>query len=140
SAMPESMPLLFRISAVEYAEGGYDLEYSTELCRRYREAGVDMFHVSSGGEAPPQPGRGPNAYPGYQLPMARTIKRALDVPVIAVGMLDDPKLAEHAVASGDADLVAVARGMLRDPYWAIHALQATGRGFTPPKQYVRGFA
>lgn len=74
------------------------------------------------------------------MPMARTIKHALGVPVIGVGMLDEPKLAESAVANGDADLIAVARGMLRDPYWAIHALQATGKKIDPPFQYVRGFA
>ncbi len=139
SVMPEGMPLLFRISAVEYAEVGYDLAYSTELCRRYKEAGVDMFHISSGGEGAPGPGRGPGNYPGYQLPMARSIRQALQAPVIGVGMLDEPKLAQSAVANGDADLVAVARGMLRDPYWAIHALQAVGGSFTPPKQYVRAF-
>ena len=52
SVMPEDMPLIMRISAVEYVEGGYGLEYSTELCRRYKEAGVDIFHISSGGEGP----------------------------------------------------------------------------------------
>ena len=71
--------------------------------------------------------------------MARAVKQALEVPVIAVGMLDDPKLAEATVANGDADLAAVARGMLRDPYWALHAIQATSGESRPPKQYERAY-
>jgi NADPH2 dehydrogenase len=139
SVMPEEMPLLFRISAVEYIDGGYGLDHSIELCRRYKEAGVDMFHISSGGEGPIGKERKPGNYPGFQVPMARAIKEALDVPVIAVGMLEEPKLAEATIANGDADLVGIARGMLRDPYWALHAIQAVTGEVTPPKQYVRGF-
>ncbi|MFY0543355.1 NADH:flavin oxidoreductase/NADH oxidase [Brevibacillus sp. H7] len=139
SVMPEEMPLLFRISAVEYIDGGYGLDHSIELCRRYKEAGVDMFHISSGGEGPIGKERKPGNYPGFQVPMARAIKEALDVPVIAVGMLEEPKLAEATIANGDADLVGIARGMLRDPYWALHAIQAVTGEVTPPKQYIRGF-
>ncbi len=139
SEMPKDMPLLFRISAVEYIDGGYDLDHSIELCRRYKEAGVDLFHVSSGGEGPVGKERKPGNVPGYQVPMARAIKEAIDSPVIAVGMLEDPKLAESVLANGDADLVAIARGMLRDPYWALHAIQAVTGEVHPPKPYIRGF-
>jgi 2,4-dienoyl-CoA reductase-like NADH-dependent reductase (Old Yellow Enzyme family) len=138
SVMPDDMPLLFRISAVEYADGGYDLDHAIELCHRYREAGVDMFHVSSGGEAP-LGRRRPGSHAGYQLPMARAVKQALDVPVIAVGNLDDPEVAESAVANGDADLVSVGRGMLRDPYWTLHALQALGAEILVPEPYKVAF-
>lgn len=135
--IPEDMPLLMRISAVEYWEDGYTLDHAIELCRKYRDAGVDVFHISSGGEGPV----GTKEYPGYQVPYARAIKEALEVPVIAVGRLDDPRLAEATIANQDADLVAVARGMLRDPYWAIHAIQELGDLTKEqiPKQYLRGF-
>ncbi|MBO9608651.1 MAG: NADH:flavin oxidoreductase/NADH oxidase [Paenibacillaceae bacterium] len=137
--MPAGMPLQLRISAVEYMDGGYDLPHSLDIARRYKEAGVDMFHVSSGGEGPAGV-RKPGNYPGYQVPFARAFKQALGVPVIAVGLLDDPKLAEATVANGDADLVAVARGMLRDPYWALHATQAvTAAKGEPPRQYARAY-
>lgn len=139
SVMPADMPLLFRISAVEYIDGGYGLDYSIELCRRYKAAGVDMFHVSSGGEGPVGTTRRPGNYPGFQIPLARAIKEAVGVPVIGVGMLDEPKLAEAVLANGDVDLVAVGRGMLRDPYWAIHALRATGRQVDVPPQYRRAY-
>ncbi|SEM93883.1 NADH:flavin oxidoreductase/NADH oxidase [Lihuaxuella thermophila] len=139
SVMPSRMPLLMRVSAVEYADGGYDLEYIIEVCKRYKEAGVDLFHISSGGEGPAGSNRKPGNFPGYQVPMARAVKQALDVPVIAVGMLDDPVLAESVIANRDADLVAVGRGMLKDPYWAIHAAEALGHKAEPPRQYVRAF-
>ncbi|GLV14112.1 oxidoreductase [Alicyclobacillus hesperidum] len=138
SEMPSSMPLLIRISAVEYVDGGHGIDHAIELCRRYREAGVDVVHVSSGGEGRPGK-RKPGNYPGYQVPFARQIKEALDVPVIAVGMLDEYALAESVIASGDADLVAIGRGLLRDPYWPIHAAQALGVELNVPKQYARAF-
>ena len=105
--MPEDMPLLMRISAVEYWEDGYQLDYTIDLCRKYQQAGVDLFHISSGGEGP-LGNRKPENHPGYQVPFARAIKQALNVPVIAVGNLDDPRLAEATIANNDADLVAIA--------------------------------
>ncbi|MCH5585821.1 NADH:flavin oxidoreductase/NADH oxidase [Shimazuella sp. AN120528] len=138
SVMPEGMPLIMRISAVEYMDGGYDLEHSIELCRRYQAAGVDMFDVSSGGEGPTGKKK-PANHPGYQVPYARAIKQALQIPVIAVGILDDPALAEATIANKDADLVAIGRAMLRDPYWALHALEGEERKSLIPRQYERGF-
>ncbi|MFF0829642.1 NADH:flavin oxidoreductase/NADH oxidase [Brevibacillus sp. NPDC003359] len=138
--IPADMPLIMRVSAVEYVDGGYGLDYSTELCRRYKEAGVDIFHLSSGGEGPIGSGGRPGIHPGYQVPLARAIKQALDVPVIAVGNLDDPRVAEAAIGNGDTDLVAVGRGMLRDPYWALHAIhELSADELQPPKQYSRAF-
>lgn len=121
--LPADMPLLMRVSAIEYMEGGYGLEHSLDMIRAYRDAGVDLFDISSGGEGGKPGPRGPGNYPGYQLPFARAVKEKLGVPVMAVGMLEDPALAEHALAAGDADLVAIARGMLRNPYWAVDALR-----------------
>ncbi|MBP1933654.1 NADH:flavin oxidoreductase/NADH oxidase [Ammoniphilus resinae] len=136
--IPSDMPLIFRISAVEYADGGYDLDHAIQLCHAYKEAGVDLFHVSSGGEG--QAGqRKPGNYPGYQVPFARAIRESLSIPVIAVGRLEDPALAESVVANGDADLIAIARGLLRDPYWAIHAARQLGTEVKVPKQYIRAF-
>ena len=73
-----------------------------EIAKRYKEAGVDIFHVSSGGEAPPGSKLKPASHPGYQIPFARAYKQALDVPVIAVGRLDDPLLVEATLANEDA--------------------------------------
>ena len=136
--LPEDMPLFFRISAVEYADGGYDIDHAIRLCEVYRDAGVDVFHVTSGGEGPAGR-RKPGNYPGYQVPFARSIKEALNVPVVAVGMLENPMLADAVVRNGDADLVAIARGMLRDPYWATNAAIALKQQTNIPKQYERAY-
>ncbi|UJF33390.1 NADH:flavin oxidoreductase/NADH oxidase [Paenibacillus hexagrammi] len=137
--MPAGMPLVFRISAVEYADGGYDIDYAIKLCQAYRDAGVDAFHVSSGGEGAAGVKK-PGNYPGYQVPYARSIREAVGVPVIAVGMLEDPALAESVVSNEDADMVGIARGLLRDPYWATHAAIALKSEETHiPKQYERGY-
>ncbi|KRF10711.1 NADH:flavin oxidoreductase/NADH oxidase [Paenibacillus sp. Soil787] len=137
--MPADMPLIFRISAVEYADGGYDIDHAIELSKAYQAAGVDAFHVSSGGEGPAGE-RKPGNYPGYQVPFARKIRGALNVPVIAVGMLEDPALAESVIGSEDADFVAIARGMLRDPYWATHAaITLRKEPNNVPKQYARAY-
>lgn len=137
SVMPEEMPLIMRISAVEYMDGAYDLEHSIKIGERYKEAGVDMFHISSGGEAPPAKETKPANHPGYQVPFARAFKEALGLPVIAVGILEDPSLAEATIANGDADLIGIGRGMLLDPYWALHAMEAVGGEADVPKQYTR---
>lgn len=138
-AMPADMPLLFRISAVEYADGGYDIDHAIELSKAYHAAGVDAFHVSSGGEGPAGE-RKPGNYPGYQVPFAREIRAAVNVPVIAVGMLEDPALAESVIGSEDADFVAIARGLLRDPYWATHAAIALrNEPDRIPVQYKRAY-
>ncbi|TQR19115.1 NADH:flavin oxidoreductase/NADH oxidase [Psychrobacillus vulpis] len=138
SVLPEDMPLLFRISAIEYMDDGYDLAYSIEIAKKYKEAGVDMFHVSSGGEAPPGKIKPANT-PGYQVPFARAYKEALDVPVITVGNLKDPNLAQKTLVTGEADLVAIGRGMLNDPYWALHAEEVITGKTVPPTPYKRGF-
>ncbi|QAY68041.1 NADH:flavin oxidoreductase/NADH oxidase [Paenibacillus protaetiae] len=141
SRLPEGMPLAIRISAVEYADDGYDIDYGIELARRYKEAGVDVLHVSTGGEGEPG-ARKPGNYPGFQVPAARAIREALGVPVIAVGMLEDPLLAEKVLADGDADLIGIGRGLLKDPYWTYHAIEAlTGSSVRDivPVAYRRGF-
>lgn len=134
--MPEDMPLIMRISAVEYNEGGYDLDYAINLAKRYQEAGVDIFHVSSGGEGRKGPA---SAGPGYQVDLAQGIKSALDVPVIAVGRLEDVQLAAEVIREEKADLAAIGRGMLRSPYWASEASVTLGGEPLTPRQYERAY-
>ncbi|WP_285765881.1 NADH:flavin oxidoreductase/NADH oxidase [Peribacillus sp. SI8-4] len=139
SEMPAGMPLIMRISAREYVEGGYGLEESIAFSKVFKEAGVDMFHVSSGGEGPVGSAGRPGTHASYQTPLAREIKKALDIPVIAVGRLDDPLLANAVIGNEEADLVAVGRGMLRNPYWTLDASQALNKKIAVPVQYERGF-
>lgn len=139
SELPSSMPLIMRISAVEYVDNGYGVDYAIELCKQYQKAGIDLFHITSGGEGPIGSGGRPGVSAGYQVPFARAVKEALGVPVIAVGKIWDPEYAESVVTNGEADLVAVGRELLRNPYWAHHAAQQLGYSVQSPKQYERAF-
>ncbi|WP_046175579.1 NADH:flavin oxidoreductase/NADH oxidase [Domibacillus indicus] len=139
SEMPKEMPLIMRISAQEYVEGGYGIEDSIAFSKEYQAAGVDIFHISAGGEGPIAAAGRPGTHAAYQVPLARDIKRALDVPVIAVGRLDDPVLANSVIGNEEADLVAVGRGMLRNPYWTLEAAVQLKKETEIPKQYEMGF-
>jgi 2,4-dienoyl-CoA reductase-like NADH-dependent reductase (Old Yellow Enzyme family) len=98
-----------------------------------------MFHVSAGGEGPIAAHGRPGTHAAYQVPLARDIKKALNVPVIAVGRLDEPILANAVVGNEEADLVAVGRGMLRNPYWTLEAAVQLNKETDVPKQYAVGF-
>jgi 2,4-dienoyl-CoA reductase-like NADH-dependent reductase (Old Yellow Enzyme family) len=131
---PEHLPLFVRISATDWAEGGWNVDESVELARRLREHGVDLVDVSSGGQVP-------NAQipagPGFQAPFAARIRREAGVATAAVGLITEPEQANAIVEQGEADLVLLAREMLRDPYWPVHAAAALSEPASWPKQYLR---
>jgi len=140
SVMPKNMPLLFRISAREYMQEGYQVQHALQLAKQYKGAGVDAFHISSGGEGP-KPARPIGHHAAYQVPYARAFKEAFkDTPILAVGNLSDPIVAESVLANEDADLVAIGRGMLNDPYWSLHAIKQLTNHINPPTQYTRGMS
>jgi len=131
---PQDKPMGVRISATDWVDGGWTIEDSIALVRRLKAAGCDWIDTSSGGISPAQ--KIPLG-PGYQVPLARAIRRATSMPTMAVGLITDPKQAEAIVASGDADLVAMARAMLWDPRWPWHAAAILGAQVQAPKQYWR---
>ncbi|PRS62869.1 NADH:flavin oxidoreductase/NADH oxidase [Bacillus pumilus] len=139
--IPDDMPLIMRISAKEYVDGGYNIQDAIELAKAYHQAGAEIFDITSGGEGQIPAMNRPGTHAAYQVPLAREIKKALNVPVIAVGRLDDPILANAVVGTEDADLVAVGRGMLRNPYWALEAAKQLRKltDESVPKQYKAGF-
>jgi len=132
--LPAERPLLVRISASDWADGGWDLEQSLVLCRALRERGVDLVDCSSGGQVPYA--RVPLG-PGYQVPFAAAIRERAGIATGAVGLIAEPEQAEAIVASGQADLVLLARALLRDPYWPLHAAHALGVDVAWPQQYLR---
>jgi len=133
-AFPVERPVLARISATDWVEGGWDLEQSIVLARELGERGVDLVDCSSGGVVPDA--KVPVA-PGYQVPFAAAIRERARIATGAVGLLTEPAQAEAIVAGGQADLVLLARQMLRDPYWPLHAAQALGAEASWPVQYLR---
>ncbi len=134
--LPQSLPLLVRISATDWKEGGWDLEQSIELCRRLKVLGVDLVDVSSGGILP---GIKIPAGPGYQVGFAEAIRRQVGVATAAVGMITDPGQAQSIIATGQADMVFLAREMLRDPYWPRRAAAALQTKIKAPVQYERAW-
>ena len=133
---PEQYPLLIRISATDWAEGGWDVEQSVELMRQVKPLGIDMVDCSSGGAIPRV--RIP-VEPGYQVPFAERIRREANVATAAVGLITEAKQAEEIIASGQADMVFLARALLRDPYWPLAAATELGADLKPPVQYERAF-
>jgi 2,4-dienoyl-CoA reductase-like NADH-dependent reductase (Old Yellow Enzyme family) len=132
----DSMPLFLRVSASDWAEGGWTLEESVELARCARTLGVDLIDCSSGGMVPYAK---IELGPGYQVPFAERIRRDANIATAAVGMITEPNQAEEIVAGGKADLVMLAREFLRDPYWPLHAARALGAKPAPPVQYERAY-
>ena len=133
-AWPEALPLLVRISATDWVEGGWDIDQSVELCRALRGLGVDLVDVSSGGQVPNA--RVPVG-PGYQTAFAARIRREAAIATGAVGMIIAPEQADHVIRSEQADLVLLARELLRDPNFPLRAARALGREGPWPKQYLR---
>jgi 2,4-dienoyl-CoA reductase-like NADH-dependent reductase (Old Yellow Enzyme family) len=134
---PERLPLFFRISATDWAEGGWTPEDSVELVRAVAPLGVDLIDCSSGGAIPRV--KIPVG-PGYQVQFAARIRRETGVHTGAVGMITEARQAEGIVAAGEADLVILAREFLREPYWPMKAAAALGDEKHVPPQYQRAFA
>ncbi len=134
AALPMHRPLGVRISAVDWVEGGWDLDQSVIFTKRLKELGASYIHVSSGGLSPQQ--KIPVG-PGYQVPLAERIRKETGLPTLAVGLITEPDQAEKIVASGQADMVALARAMLYDPRWPWHAAAALECQVAPPAQYLR---
>jgi 2,4-dienoyl-CoA reductase-like NADH-dependent reductase (Old Yellow Enzyme family) len=133
---PERLPLFVRLSATDWAAGGWDLDQTVELARLLRNEGVDLIDASSGGAVPAPPGAMPVG-PLYQTPFAERIRRDADIATAAVGMITEPADANAIITEGRADLVCLARELLRDPYWPIYAARALGDETAWPKQYGR---
>ena len=134
AAWPDDKPVFYRLSATDWAEGGWDLPQSIELCRRLKSIGIDMVDCSSGGNV--ADATIPFG-PGYQVPFSAAIRRESGMPTIAVGLISEAAQAEQIVALGDADAVCLARALLRDPYWPRHAARTLGVAMPWPDQYKR---
>ena len=119
SVMPKDMPLIVRFSAKEYGANGYDIDYGCQIAKRLAQAGADILDVSGGGDGKLDPERTPDFHAGYQVYLARAIRQVTDLPIITVGMLEDPYVADYVLSTGDADLVGIGRGLLKDPYWPL---------------------
>lgn len=133
SVWPDDKPLLLRISASDWTEGGWTVEDSVALAKEAAARGVDLVDCSSGGNVLAEI---PLA-PGYQVPFASAVRSGAGIPTGAVGLITDAHQAEQVLAEGHADVVLLARELLRDPHWPLHAAAALGADVVWPVQYER---
>jgi 2,4-dienoyl-CoA reductase-like NADH-dependent reductase (Old Yellow Enzyme family) len=133
-AWPQDRPLLLRVSATDWVDGGWDVESTLVLAREAAARGVDLVDVSSGGL---DPGQQIALGPGYQVSFAARVRAEAGVPTGAVGLITEAHQAEEIVAEGSADVVFLARALLREPRWPLLAAHELGAEITWPDQYLR---
>lgn len=135
---PADKPLFVRLSATDWAEGGWDVEQTARLGGVLKEHGVDLIDVSSGGAVAHQEiTLGAN----YQVPFAHEVRKVSGLPVSAVGLITEPAQAERVLVDGSADAVMLARAAIREPAWPLRAAHELGVQYEEapyPPQHLRG--
>jgi 2,4-dienoyl-CoA reductase-like NADH-dependent reductase (Old Yellow Enzyme family) len=134
AAFPAERAVTMRVSGTDWVKGGWDVEGTIAFAKALEARGCGAIHVSSGGLDPRQ---AIPVGPSYQVPLARAVKQACGMPVVAVGMISDYEQAEAVVGTGDADMIALARTILYDPRWPWHAAAHLGGRVKAPDQYLR---
>jgi 2,4-dienoyl-CoA reductase-like NADH-dependent reductase (Old Yellow Enzyme family) len=134
ATFPADRAVSMRVSGTDWVEGGWDIEQTIAFAQALEARGCAAIHVSSGGLTPAQQ---IPVGPSYQVPLARAVKKATRMPVIAVGLITEFEQAEAIVGTGDADLIALARTILYNPRWPWHAAAHFGARVKVPDQYLR---
>lgn len=134
NAFPSQKPVWIRISASDWADGGWEIEQSVAYAHELKRRGAAAIDVSSGGLTPAQKIQ---MAPGYQVPFARRIKQDAGLLTIVVGLITEPAQAEEILRKGDADMISLARGILYDPRWPWHAAAELGDHARAPSQYLQ---
>lgn len=117
----DDFPVLLRLGACDYRDGGSTVEDAVTACVAFERAGVDILDISGGMTSYVRP---TEAHPeqGYFADVSAAVKRAVSVPVIVTGGITDARVAERLLAEGAADLIGVGRAIMRDSTWAPRAL------------------
>jgi 2,4-dienoyl-CoA reductase-like NADH-dependent reductase (Old Yellow Enzyme family) len=130
---PADKPIGVRMNGTDWIPGGWTIEeaivYATELKKR----GCDYLCVSTGGSGPEQNIR---VGPLYQVGFAEAVRRAVDIPVAAVGLITTGEQAEGILQEGKADLIALGRAMLNNPHWPWAAARQLGGRVSLPSDYL----
>lgn len=153
---PSTKVLCFRISFTDWINEGWVLGDSIELCKKLKKIGVDIIDVSSGGTSSKTVAIAKELLekrdnveinssiplePGYQVRAAQLIKQKTKIRTASVGLITDPKHAQHIISSKKSDFVFLGRELLRDPYWPIRAAQSLNQTnkLSIPGQYYLGW-
>ncbi|MBP9582581.1 MAG: hypothetical protein KBE38_10525, partial [Ignavibacterium sp.] len=116
AVIPADMPIIVRVSADDYHEAGNTPVDVADMLNLIKDDGIDLVNVSSGAVISLMP----RVFPGYQIPMALTIKQKTGLPILGGGLITEPMQALQLVKAG-VDLVYTGRVLLRNPYWPLQA-------------------
>nr|MBS1899227.1 NADH:flavin oxidoreductase/NADH oxidase [Actinomycetota bacterium] len=130
----EEVPVFVRISATDHAPDGFTPDEAAIVADWAVARGADLIDVSSGGLVAHQR---IDVHPGYQVPLAATVRQGGRIPSSAVGLLTDGAQAEAVLQSGAADAVFAGREWLRDPHFGLRAAHELGDAVAWPDQYLR---
>jgi 2,4-dienoyl-CoA reductase-like NADH-dependent reductase (Old Yellow Enzyme family) len=119
-AVGPDFPVLLRLGASDYTEGGTTIEDSKFVARAFEKAGVDIIHISGGFVGYILPGV---TGQGYFAPLSEAIKSVVSIPVILTGGITEIEAAEKFLAEKKADLIGVGRAVLQDSNWAKGAVE-----------------
>lgn len=121
-ALGSDFPISFKISAQEFVPGGLTVDESIKVLKILESAGVDVVQVSAGNDSTPEWICQPMFMKKACLvESAEQIKKALNIPVMSVGRINDPFTADDIIATGKADLVCIGRGLMADPEMPVKA-------------------
>lgn len=129
-----AVPIFVRISATDHADGGFTVDEAATVAEWAIAQGADLIDVSSGGLVAHQQ---IDVHPGYQVPLAATVRQGGRIPVTAVGMITTATQAEQILVEGSADAIFIGREWLRDPHFALRAAHELGAETDWPLQYLR---
>jgi len=121
NAIPDEIPLSFRLSATDWLEGGIETEQTIEIARALKQAGVDMIDCSTGGIGGTERPKRMEIKQGFQIPFAAQVREHAKVSTMGVGFLWDASFCEELINNQSVDMVALARELLDDPNWPLHA-------------------
>lgn len=115
----DDFPILLRLGASDYLEGGTRIEDSQVAAREFEKAGINVLDITGGFSGYQVPGL---VGQGYFSPLSEAIKNVVSTPVILTGGITEPQAAEQLLAEGKADLIGVGRAILKDSQWAERAI------------------
>ena len=117
-SLGKDYPLLFRLSGDEFLEGGRSLEESKQVARILEEEGVHVLDISAGTYDSMPTIIEPMSYEeGWKIYLAEEIKKIVKIPVIGVGVIRTPAIAEKILKEGRVDFLALGRSLIADPHW-----------------------
>lgn len=131
AAVGDDFPIFYRLGSEEKRPGGITIRQSKLFAIELEKAGVDVMDVSIGNVSGRNASPSKKAKPATYVYLAEAIKQNIKIPVIAVGRIHTPDLAEKILAEGKADLIALGRQLIIDPYWPQKVEQGNTKEIVP---------